>query len=620
MNLQNNIIKKIYGSVDIVIFVIAVTVKMLQYDKYINPGGYSFRNICPPILASVFIVVGFSTMFKKRTRYKVLIAVNIIFSLIIFADTVYFGYFKDIISTGALRNSFLLKDVSSSVKSLIKPSFFLYIIDIVILIPCMKFYKANTKDTSKFVLRGAVSLAIIALALTADAKYFIKLDKEQPNLFQTMSNKLYIAMILGNVNYHAVDAYSFITTSLGKTKLAEGREEDIKTFLQVSEKKPNLNLSGAGEGKNLIVIQVEALQQFVINRSVNGQEITPNLNKFLKRSLYFDNFYYQVAAGNTSDAEFMVNNSLYPAASGAAYFRYANVNLDALPWKFNEKGYYTSVMHGNSEGFWNRNVMYKSMKFDDFYGEKSFDMSDRLGLGLSDKAFLTQAIDKMDTFDQPFYNFMITLSSHHPFEAEGVFDSYDVGDMKGTLLGNYLQAIHYTDTQLGEFLDKIEKKGYLDNSIVMLYGDHYAIPKQDEEALYKFTDEKNPGDFTWFNYQKVPFMIHFPQDGNSGVNHTISGQMDVLPTISNLFNIDKENCFGKDMLNDEDRFLIFRNGSFIKENYLYISSNNAYYDIITGEKLPENDKLKAIRDEAQLQLSYSDDILDHDLLKKIEDK
>lgn len=619
MRIYKTIMNKILAYIDIVLFVPIAVIKMLQYDKYINPVGYAFKYIWPPIAASVFVIVGISLLFKRRTRYKVLLAADIIISIILFADTVYFGYFKDIISTGAIRNSFLLKDVSSSVANLIKPIFFLYFADIIILLPCTRFYKKYKEDASRFLLRAVIAAVVIVISVSADAKYFIKLDKEQPNLFETMSNKMYIAMILGNVNYHAVDVYSYVTTTIGKAKLPEGRTDDIKTFLSTADKESNPNLKGMGEGKNLIVIQVEALQQFVINRSVNGQEITPNLNKFLKRCLYFDNFYYQVSEGNTSDAEFMVNDSLYPAASGAAYYRYANDKLDALPSKFNQKGYYTSVMHGNAEGFWNRNVMYKSMKFDDFYGEKSFNMTEKIGLGLSDKAFLDQAISKMDTFKQPFYNFMITLSSHHPFEADGAFDNYDVGSMKGTLLGNYLQAIHYTDTQLGDFFDKLEKKGYLDNSIIMLYGDHYAMPKQSESDLYKFVGETNQSDFTWLQYQKVPFMIHFPVDGNKGINHIVAGQMDVMPTISNLFNIDQSSCFGRDMLNRQDRFLIFRNGSFINGKYVYISSNNTYYDENTGKTVQEDDNLKSLRDEAQLELSYSDDILDHNLLKKLDE-
>ncbi|MDP4091363.1 MAG: LTA synthase family protein [Bacillota bacterium] len=619
MNFRKIILNKVYFSADILLFVFIISIKMLQYDKYINPAGHTFKYLFPPIAASVFVIVGISLIFKRRTRYKVLLGADIAISIILFADTVYFGYFKDIISAGAIRNSFLIKDVSASVTSLIRPVFFLYFIDILILIPLSIFYKKHLKDNSRIRLRAAMSIIVILISVSMDAGYFNKLAKDQPNLFETMSNKLYIAEILGNVNYHAADAYSYIVTSLGKSKLPEGREKDIKTFLTGMDTQNEPKMKGVGEGKNLIMIQVEALQQFVINKSVNGQEITPNLNKFINRSLYFDNFYYQVAEGNTSDAEFMVNNSLYPAASGAAYYRYANDTLDSLPSKFNSVGYYTSVMHGNSEGFWNRNVMYKTMKFDDFYGEKSFDMSERIGLGLSDKAFLNQAITKMDTFKQPFYNFMITLSSHHPFDGGGAFGSYDVGDMKGTLLGSYLQAIHYTDAQLGTFFDELEKKGYLDNSIIILYGDHYAMPKQSEKDLYKFLGESNASDFTWFQYQKVPFLIHFPGDKNKGTDHTVAGQMDVLPTISNMFNINQNNYFGRDMLNVGNRFLIFRNGSFINGKYLYISSNNTYYDENTGEKVEEDDKLKAIRDEAQLELSYSDNILDHNLLKDLDE-
>ena len=118
-------------------------------------------------------------------------------------------------------------------------------------------------------------------------------------------------------------------------------------------------MKDSAKGKNLIIVQVEALQQFVIDKTVMGQEITPNLNKLIKSSAYFNNYFYQIAAGGTSDAEFMSNNSLYPAPSGAAFFFYANNNYLSLPKALVKNGYETAALNGYYETFWNRNIMYK---------------------------------------------------------------------------------------------------------------------------------------------------------------------------------------------------------------------------------------------------------------------
>jgi phosphoglycerol transferase MdoB-like AlkP superfamily enzyme len=285
-----------------------------------------------------------------------------------------------------------------------------------------------------------------------------------------------------------------------------------------------------------------------------------------------------------------------------------------------DRGYYTAALHGNSESFWNRDVMYKAEGFDNFLGENSFNITEKVGLGLSDKAFLTQSIDKLKNFNQPYFSFLITLSSHYPYDDTKGYGDFDVKPYDNTLLGNYLKGIHYTDAQLGMFLERLEQEGILKNSIVVLYGDHFAIPKQNIGELYNFERVSNPNDLQWYEYQKVPMFIHFPDDQNKGVNHTYSGQMDLYPTLANIFNLPMKYMFGKDILNPRNRNVIFRDGSFTDGKYFYVSTSNTYYDISTGKVVQENPELKQEKENALGQLNYSDDILNHNLLKNFNGK
>ena len=110
--------------------------------------------------------------------------------------------------------------------------------------------------------------------------------------------------------------------------------------------------------------------------------------------------------------------------------------------------------------------------------------------------------------------------------------------------------------------------------------------------------------------------IHFPKDANAGVNHTYSGQMDLYPTIANMFDLKKQNMFGKDILNPPNQNVIFRNGSFTNGNIFYISWNDKFYDIASGKELSSTPALRKLETEADDQLSYSDDILNHNLIKE----
>ncbi|NGX97960.1 MAG: LTA synthase family protein, partial [Candidatus Afipia apatlaquensis] len=326
------------------LFLIIIVIKVLYYGKEIAPDYFVLKDLEPPVIASLLPFIAIAFLFRKKRRYY-LVFINIVVSLILFADTVYYRYFKDIISIGGVRDSFLLKIVASSVGALIVPRDFIYLMDILILTPLVckiKIIKNSSPTNYTLHSRVIIFILMFSLGVAWDGKYIYQLSKEQPLLITTMSNKIYLTKILGNINFHALDVFNFASNKVSSMqKMPENMKQDIQAFFNKKNQNKSKNLYGSEAGKNLIVIQVEALQQFVINSKINGQEITPNLNRWIGKSLYFDNYFYQVSEGNTSDAEFMSNNSLYPAASGAAYYRYPTDTLDSLPQELKNKGYYT---------------------------------------------------------------------------------------------------------------------------------------------------------------------------------------------------------------------------------------------------------------------------------------
>jgi lipoteichoic acid synthase len=619
--LAYKLIETLFGFLDVVIITAFIIAKNLYYGKQIAPDYYNMHTLLIPVAFSILPLIGIFFLLKEEKRVKALFIFDLILSLVLFADTAYFRYFKDITSIGAFRNSALLGGVASCLPSLIKFNDITYFVDLIVLLPLVKMF-AKYKKRKKFKLKSAfrfiLFLLVFSTGVMVNGKCLSKFNTEQPLLMTTMSNKLFLTKVLGNFNYHAIDIYNYARNTIeSKKPVSVATKDNLNSYLQGNNISNNSGtvLTGVGEGKNLIMIQVEALQQFVINKSINGQEITPNLNKWINKSLYFDNYYYQVSAGNTSDAEFMSNNSLYPAASGSAYYRYSGNTLDSLPNKLRYEGYSTAAYHGYVESFWNRNVMYETEGFDNFYGESSFDLNDELGLGLSDKSFLTQSLEKIQTMKEPYYSFLITLSSHYPFDGGAAYGDFNTGAYEGTLMGDYLTAIHYTDQQLGMFLDELEKNGTLDDTLVVIYGDHSAIPKEYSDQLYSFAGIENPTDLKWQELQEVPMLIHFPGNANSGVNHTYSGQMDLYPTLANIFNFKCNYTFGKDILNSGSQKVVFRNGSFTDGNVFYISGSNAYFDMATGETTAETDQLKSEKEEAMKELNLSDNLLDHNLIK-----
>ncbi|KGK89676.1 alkaline phosphatase [Clostridium sp. HMP27] len=612
---------KLLKYMDVIFFIFILTLKILIYGRQIETQYFTYKNIFLAVFASVMIISSIALLFKDKQRANFLFILNIFMSLFIIADLNYFRYFKDVISVSVMLNGLqLLSDVKSSVANLFKITDLFFLLDIVLIVPQINKYKYKNLATTSLKYRITSFALVLLIALGIDAWKIYRLSLNQPKLISTMYNRIYVAKNLGNLNYHFLDVFNSLNNTIAKrTPLSPEKEEEIKRFLQNKTLNTSSNLKGVGKGKNLIVIQVEALQAFVVNTSINGEEITPNLNKWINKSAYFNNYFYQTASGGTSDAEFLSINSLYPADSGAVTSIYYNNEFKGLPKLLKDNGYSATAFHGFRESFWNRNVIYPKYGFDDFYGEKSYTIDENIGLGLSDKSFFNQSLKKMKALKEPYYALLITLSSHYPYDDTKKYDEFNVAPYENTLLGDYLKAIHYTDKELGMFLDKLDKEGTLKNSIITLYGDHHAITKTNENELASFLNIDKFTDLKWAQIQKVPMFIHFPNDMYKGTYNMYGGQIDLYPTLANILGVKASSIMGKDLFNTKEGLTIFRNGSFTDGNIFYLSQQNTYYDIKSSSVIPETPEIKNKKDSVLNQLEYSDLILKHNLLKEIGD-
>lgn len=330
---ENTILKPIIRNWDMLLFSIIIMAKCIICINLLSQNASNYK-VLYSIFASVLLIASISLLFKRNTQINYLYFMDLLISIFIVTDLEYFRYFNDVISISSLRNLTQLGGVSQSVKSIFSAKYLLLFIDIPLLLPAIFHLKKRPDGCSYVFFKRAVLFAVFfTISFCMEYRIICNFSKEQPGLLSSLRNKLYITNNLGSLNYHGIDIYNFISVEIKKSvKLPEERKQLIKNVLTANNSSDNstVNYSNIGKGKNLIVIQVESLQQFVINTKVNGQEIAPNLNKFINKSIYFDNFFHQVAAGNTSDAEFMTNNSLYPAAAGAAYSIYYKNDLNSI--------------------------------------------------------------------------------------------------------------------------------------------------------------------------------------------------------------------------------------------------------------------------------------------------
>ncbi|KMT20891.1 LTA synthase family protein [Clostridium cylindrosporum] len=617
MNSTQKILK---NNLDILLFISIIFLKLISSNITLKLNGLSFYTIIG-CLGSVLVLLGFSYFFTKRIRIPIFFVINIIVTLIIYIDNVYNRYFLDVTTIGLIKQLGITGEVKDSVFNLITIFDLLYILDLIILIP---FYLKNKREITrgelKFNKRVISSISMLIIGFMLSALSVIGLAKMQVGILNSFYDKKAIVREVGLLNYHVLDINKYINNyMLKKSSITEDEKAQVEAFFE-NKNKTSLNnpkYNGIAKGKNLIVIQLEAFQSFVLNKKINGVEITPNLNKLAKESLNFKNYYFQTSLGGTSDAEFLSNTSLLPAREGSVYYQYAQNEYNSLPKSLKESGYYTAVMHANRPGFWNRQEMYKALGFDTFQSEKNYKIDDVKILGLSDKSFFRQNIEKLKSYPKPFYGFMISLTSHFSFrdEKNSLKDVMNVGEYEGSLVGDYIKTARYTDEALGQFLNDLKKEGLYDNTVIAIYGDHSAISSDKRDQLAKVVYGKETiSEFEWQEAQKVVSMIHIPGSNLKGDVDSVAGQYDLYPTLANLFGFKTKVTLGQDLLNKSEGFVVTRAGNFVTDSVIYVKAEDKIYDRKTKKELNKKDYQKYF-DKMNEYFTVTDKIIENNLIK-----
>ncbi|SHI89662.1 LTA synthase family protein [Lutispora thermophila] len=607
------------------IFSIVMIAKLMYFNNLIGGKIYSIKGLVISSIGALLILLCLMPIIKSKWRMRSLLMLDIVITFIIVSNLLFYRYFNDIITLPIITQIILVGSVSSSVVSLIHISDILFFADFLLLVPAFRLAKYNSQGVKLNRITSIfASIALFTVGLALSYYGVLMLDKNQPNILTTFYDKAYIAQHIGLLNYHAIDAFKFFKEEIEKNNtLSEDERNKIKLWFK--EKKDSLEHNprffGTGKGKNVIVVQVEALQGFVIGKKINGMDITPNLNKLIERSIYFNNYYCETSVGGTSDAEFLANTSLFPLKTGAVYMKYPGNYYYSLPKVLKEQGYDTYAMHAYKPGFWNRSVMYPSLGFDEYLNRNHYDHDEVIGMGLSDKSFFRQSLDYLKNVKEPYYAFMVTLTSHYPYDNTKAYNNVlNVGELKGTFLGNYLEAIHYADASLGYLIDRLEEEGLMDNTILAIYGDHHAVSKDKKDELANFLDIDDMNDYMWVKLQKVPLIIHLPGDEGAGIRTIAGGGVDLMPTLINIMGIDSNSIpmMGRDLLNSDEGIAVMRNGYFVDDRYLCLTADGAAFDINTGEPyLIEN--LKDKIDKILIELDISEKIIENDLIEEIVD-
>ncbi|MFP4958239.1 LTA synthase family protein [Bacillus subtilis] len=572
-------------------------------------------------LSFLLLIFGLSLFLKGKNRNRYIIAMSCLVTFVLLANMVFYRFYNDFLTIPVLFQTSNMGDLGSSIGTLLEPTDLLLAVDIAVLIWLHIRQKAFQSDIPSTKNERAAYFLFVA------SVYFFNLglsEAERPQLLTRSFDREMLVKNISLFNFHIYDGVLQSKQSAQRALADSNSLTEIENYVTANAKDANKRLFGAAKGRNVILVSLESTQSFVINEKLNGEEITPFLNDFIKQSYNFNNVYHQTGQGKTSDSEFIVDNSLYPLGRGAVFFTNAGNQYMAAPEILKNSGYYSAVLHANNKSFWNRDLMYDSFGYDSFFDINSYDVTDEnsVGWGLKDKEFFEQSSELMKNLPQPFYSRLITLTNHFPFDLDEEDQLIDEYDSSSQTLNKYFPTVRYQDEALKRFIEKLKEDRLYDNSVIVLYGDHYGISENHNEAMGQFLG-KEITPFEEVQLQKVPLVIHIPgiTDKKPQTIETVGGQIDIRPTLMNLLGIDTKDQiqFGNDLLSDEKLdFAVLRDGSFITDQVVY--TDGACYDKETGKPLEETKQCEAFADKAKQELSLSDEIIYGDLLRFYDQK
>jgi lipoteichoic acid synthase len=544
---QARLLSKNYFKTNILFSAFMITSLLnATFLRFFTVGNFFDIN---PIIAdtAVILIIGsFGYFIKPKHQFKYFIFFSILFTAVCVINSMYYTNYLSFSSVSLFLTSLQIVDVGDAVlENVIQFKDFIYIWQVVFMIYIhkkliVKKYYDKASKVEKGKIR-AVNTLIAGLILVG--LFISTLNSVDIGRLNKQWNREFVVMRFGIFTYQLNDIMATLQSQISPMF---GYDRNAKIFREYYENKEVIEeknkYTNIFEGKNVLFIHAESIQTIALNTSFNGQPVTPFLNKLAKEGLYFSNFYAQESVGTSSDTEFTIASSLMPTTSGTVFMNYFDREYTTIQTLLKEKGYATFSMHGNNRTFWNRNIMHKTLGYDKFYAyPEDYTLDESIGLGLSDMSFFTQSVPKIKTIkenNQNFFGTMIMLTNHTPFSDIVNHSDYEVDYkyeiinedktkeivsapfMEGTKLGNYFKSVNYADKSIEHLFSLLDVEGILDDTIIVIYGDHDAKLRRNEyirffnydhindEVLNK--NDPNYIDFDAYDYEinrKVPLII-----------------------------------------------------------------------------------------------------------------
>lgn len=623
--------------------------------RFFTVGNYFAVKPILADLAVVLIIGAFGYFIKPKHQFKYFFIWTIVFTTVCVVHSIYYNNYVSFASLSLLGTTTQLEGMGKAViENIMEIKDFSYILAIVIMI----FVNASLKKRNYYEIAGKKERGKVRAINTFIAGFLVlvffisTLTVVDLGRLAKQWNREYIVMKFGIYTYQINDVFASLKPQISPLFGYDKAAKEFREYYEDRDYETKENeYTNIFKDKNVIMIHAESIQQFTLDTSFNDIPVAPNLKKLSDEGLYFSNFYAQESVGTSSDTEFTLNTSLLPASSGTVFVSYWNRDYITFPKLLKDQGYYSFSMHGNNCDFWNRKTVHKQFGYDNFYCyTDDFKIDDTIGLGLADKSFFEQSISKIKKINEEhdkFYGTMIMLTNHTPFTDIENYSDYEVdykyeqvneetGEtetvsapyLEGTTLGSYFKSVNYADQAIGEFIDGLDKEGLLEDTVIVIYGDHDAkIKKKEYERYYNYDyetdtirDEDDPDyvEVDYYQYElnrKVPFIIWTKDKDYNEEIEQVMGMYDVLPTLGNMLGVSSPYQLGHDIFNIKDNVVVFPDGNWLTD-IMYYNSQKEESLLLDNSTPVSIDYIENNSKYAEQLIDISNNIIVYDLIAK----
>ena len=543
----------------------------------------------------VLLVMGICLSFKNNKR-KILYSIFVFIAMIFFlVNNVYYSvtdnFFDFSLVELASEGSSYMLDSLLNANKLIYVILFLVIVMVIFIVKYMPSRKRNNFKigVSCFLVFMVLHLFIPTLLGNAN-------NELSWNTWRNPRN-IYISFNDNNKSMSLSGLYEYTFRNFYVTYIREKKtnNEEEKDFLDVVYNTPednyNTKYTGMFKGKNIVLLQLEGIDSWLFN-----ENDTPTLYGMLNNSFVFNNHYsYYNGGGSTFNSEFAVNTGFLTPVSYTqnAYTFNKNAFDYTLAKLFKQDGYSVNAFHMNTSEYYSRGVNYSNWGYDNYYGLKDLNVYENAEYELDRELVLNETFrEKLVPEEGNFLDYIISYSNHTPFSStKGVckkilelsYTPEDVALMSLTEEDCARIQAKETDYMVSLLIELLKEKGVFDNTVFVVFTDHYLYTISDQSILDKYKETDN----NLINH--TPFFIYCGDMKKTNINQ-VTSQLNILPTILNLFGLEYHPNYyiGEDALNPNYSGYVFFSDYSWYDGNVYVDggvvTNGKYMDPVALEE------------------------------------